>query len=87
MMSAEWMKSQHSGADGCVEVAWIKSARSESANSCIEVAELAGDVLIRDSKLGKASPVLRFTWAEWRAFVDGVEALDVSLASSVPSGT
>lgn len=33
-----------------------------------------GDRLIRDTKLGGASPVLRYTAAEWQAFVAGVKA-------------
>lgn len=82
--SIEWLRSERCDTGTCVEVArWI-SARCESGN-CVEVADFAGDVVIRDSKLGEASPVLRFTWAEWRAFVDGIAALDASLGSSVPS--
>jgi hypothetical protein len=33
-----------------------------------------GGQLVRDTKLGEASPVLRYTAAEWRAFIDGVKA-------------
>jgi hypothetical protein len=53
--------------------AWAKSSHSHEVGSCVEVAPLAdGGRLMRDSKLGEASPVLRFTAAEWRAFVAGV---------------
>ena len=83
---AEWLRSARCETGNCVEVTWIKSTRS-GADGCVEIADFAGDVLIRDSKLGKASSILRFTWAEWRAFVDGIEALDASLASCLPSGT
>ena len=65
---------------------WLRPARCETGN-CVEIADFAGDVLIRDSKLGESSPVLHFTWAEWRAFVDDIGALDASLASRLPSGT
>ncbi len=78
----EWLRSARCDTGSCVEVA---PARCES-NCCVVVTEFAGDVLIRDSKLGEASPVLRFTWDEWRAFVDGIAALDASLASALPSG-
>jgi hypothetical protein len=46
-----------------------------SANSCVEVAELTdGRVAIRDGKSGDGSPVLKFSGAEWRAFLAGVKA-------------
>jgi Domain of unknown function (DUF397) len=57
----------------CDGIAWAKSSYSANTDSCVEVAPLPdGGMLIRDSKLGDASPVLRFTAAEWRAFVAGV---------------
>ena len=83
---AEWLRSARCETGNCVEVTWIKSEHS-GADGCVEVGAVDGDVLVRDSKLGESSPVLRFTWAEWRAFVDGIEALDASLASCLPSGT
>jgi hypothetical protein len=53
--------------------AWAKSSHSGGDDHCVEVATLPdGGMLMRDSKLGDASPVLRFTAAEWRAFVAGV---------------
>lgn len=53
--------------------AWAKSSHSGSNDTCVEVAPLPdGGMLMRDSKLGDAGPVLRFTAAEWRAFVAGV---------------
>jgi hypothetical protein len=54
-------------------VAWAKSSHSGSGDNCVEVAPLPdGGMLMRDSKLGEASPVLRFTASEWWAFVAGV---------------
>jgi hypothetical protein len=40
-------------------------------NACVEVARVADQYLIRDSKKPDAS--LRFTAAEWAAFVEGVK--------------
>ncbi len=50
-----WFTSSHSGSDGgdCVEVA---------------IARSTGTVHVRDSK-DRQGPVLRFTGAEWAAFV------------------
>jgi Domain of unknown function (DUF397) len=54
-------------------VTWARSSHSEHVDTCVEVAPFPdGGMLMRDSKLGDASPVLRFTAAEWRAFVAGV---------------
>jgi hypothetical protein len=53
-------------------VNWIKSSLSFSNGNCVEVADLAaGEIGVRDSK-DRQGPVLRFTPAEWDAFVGGV---------------
>lgn len=51
---------------------WTKSSYSGNNNGCVEVAHLDGQVFVRDSKLGEASPVLAFTPHEWVCFVSGV---------------
>ena len=54
------------------EAHWIKSSLSFSNGNCVEVASLPNDeVGVRDSK-NTEGPVLRFTPAEWHAFVGGV---------------
>ncbi len=60
--------------------AWCKSSRSNCGSEqtdCVEVAELSGRVAMRDSK-DPAGPVLAFTRAEWRAFLGGVRAGELS---------
>lgn len=53
---------------------WFKSSRSGSNGNCPEVAFLEGDVVaLRDSKDQGCGPVLRFTAAEWDAFVGGAK--------------
>lgn len=52
---------------------WRKSSYSESAGACVEVADDVADWLVRDSK-DPAGPVLRFTAAEWAAWLAGVKA-------------
>ena len=55
------------------DLKWRKSTRSGQSGNCVEVADLpAGGRAVRDSK-DPAGPVLRFTAAEWDAFVDGVK--------------
>jgi predicted secreted Zn-dependent protease len=51
---------------------WRKSSYCGS-NACVEVAQSADAILVRDSK-DPASPVLSFTKDEWTAFVAGVNA-------------
>jgi hypothetical protein len=51
---------------------WFKSSLSAANGSCVEVADLDGGLVgVRDSK-DKSGPILRFTPAEWAAFVGGV---------------
>jgi hypothetical protein len=49
-------------------VAWHKSSHCAS-NSCVEVVHLDGQIAMRDSK-DRHGPVLRFSRAEWTAFLD-----------------
>lgn len=51
---------------------WHKATAS-SANGCVEVAETAEHVWVRDTK-DRSGPVLGFTRQEWTAFLAGVEA-------------
>ena len=56
MKGATWRKSSYSGGNG---------------GNCVEVAALpSGAMAVRDSK-DPGGPVLRFTAAEWSAFVAG----------------
>ena len=52
-----------------VAATWQKSSFCNGASSCVEVSSLDGCVLVRDSKLGDASPVLRFTVGQWWSFI------------------
>jgi hypothetical protein len=50
---------------------WVKSSLSFSNGACVEVADLSdGTVGVRHSK-DLSGPVLRFTPAEWQAFLGG----------------
>jgi Domain of unknown function (DUF397). len=52
------------------ELTWIKSRRCES-HACVEVAATADSILVRNST-DPDGPTLRFTPAEWIAFLGGV---------------
>jgi predicted secreted Zn-dependent protease len=55
---------------------WRRSTKCASGN-CVEVAEVDGQIMVRDSKNPGLAP-LPFTQAEWRAFVAGVKADEFS---------
>ena len=62
---------------------WVKSSFSFANGNCVEVAELPGDsVGIRDSR-DPGGPVLRFTRAEWAAFLGGARSSS-GLVRSLP---
>jgi len=51
---------------------WHKSSHSSANGQCVEVAPVAGAVVVRDSK-NPAGPGLVFTRQAWVAFVEGVK--------------
>ncbi len=52
-------------------VVWRKSSYSNGAGGmCVEIADVDGGVLVRDSK-NPSGPVLAFTDGEWDAFLAG----------------
>lgn len=53
---------------------WFTSSYSAGDAQCVEVAFLPGHRLVRDSKLGDASPVLAVSPAEWSVFTAVVKA-------------
>ncbi len=65
-----WVRSSRCADHTCVEVAFVKSTHSATNCTCVEVGHDGADVLVRDSK-DPDGPVLRFTAAEWTAFLDG----------------
>ena len=52
--------------------AWRKSSYSNPSGNCLEAAELAGGVALRDSRFPDG-PALVFTDATWDAFLRGVK--------------
>lgn len=62
-----WRRSTRCDSGACLEWAWTRSGRCQGGN-CVEAAH-RGQVLVRDSKLGDQSPILRFEPAAWQAFV------------------
>lgn len=50
---------------------WIKASASDTGSSCVEQRRHEGLVEVRDTKARGAGPVLRFTPAEYAAWLDG----------------
>lgn len=57
--------------------AWRKSSWSGYHGSCVEVAQLAGGVGVRDTKDHGKGPVLVFSAADWNAFVKSLRGIHV----------
>lgn len=68
----DWVRSTFCSGGSCVEVKYVRSTYC-SDGACVEAGQDCDDVLIRDSKNPDQAP-LRFTHAEWQAFVDGMRA-------------
>ncbi len=69
-----WRKSSYSFSNGnCAEVAsWRTSSRS-IGTECVEAGNGTAAVGVRDSVLGDTSPVLRFNFRTWTAFLAAVK--------------
>ena len=51
---------------------WIKARKSGgNGGSCVEVRRCDDMIEVRDTKAQGAGPILRYTLAEWDAFLDG----------------
>jgi Domain of unknown function (DUF397) len=51
-------------------LAWLKAQSSTHNGACVEIAESAGKIAIRDSK-DPDGPILVYTPAEFKAFLSG----------------
>lgn len=58
---------------------WVKSSRCDSSQ-CVEVAAVADEVMIRDSKQPSGS-ILRISRSDWEAFAAGIIHGDFQFAS------
>jgi Domain of unknown function (DUF397) len=56
--------------------AWRKSSYSNPSGNCVEAADLAGGVAVRDSRSADG-PALVFAGATWGAFIRGVKVRGV----------
>ena len=66
------MKNTEEKNDGTSGAVWIKSSLSAANSNCVEAARLSGgNIGVRDSK-NPHGGILRFTRAEWNAFLGGV---------------
>lgn len=65
---------------------WRKSRHSGNGGNCVEVADHANRVLVRDTKNHGHGPVLRFSPDAWRRFADRVKR-SLTVQSQAPRGT
>jgi Domain of unknown function (DUF397) len=56
-----------------VGLAWLKAQSSTTNGECVEIAESAGKITIRDSK-DPDGPILVYTPAEFKAFLSGAQS-------------
>ena len=56
--------------------AWRKSSYSNPSGNCLEAAELAGGVALRDSRFPDG-PALAFASATWHPFIRSVKGEDL----------
>lgn len=54
------------------DLRWRKAQQSVQNGQCVELARAGSMIAIRDSK-NPAGPMLMYTAAEWRAFLDGAK--------------
>ena len=52
---------------------WVKASRSNDVSSCVEQRRFGDTIEVRDTKDNGAGPVLRFTEAEYVAWLDGAK--------------
>jgi hypothetical protein len=55
------------------DIPWITSSTSDDAEDCVEMRRVGPNIEVRDTKNGEHGPVLRFTPAEWDAWLDGAK--------------
>ena len=55
---------------------WRKSTRSTSANGCVEAAQLAGRVGVRDSR-DPHGPVQLYTARQWTRFITAIRTSEL----------
>lgn len=53
------------------ETPWVKASASNADGTCVEQRRVGDVIEVRDTK-DRSGPVLRFTPAEYRAWLDGV---------------
>jgi len=52
---------------------WIKASRSGATGDCVEMRRNGTTIEVRDTKDAGTGPTLRFTSAEWSAWLDGAK--------------
>jgi hypothetical protein len=58
-----------------IDPKWRKASYSGNGGAdCLEAGSSAGTIMIRDTKLGDRSPVLRFGTGAWRDLTDQLKA-------------